>query len=113
MALREELEELDTSLFGVNDEGIQDQNSPVQNLQQDRMTTIKFELYSYAGDINPAKSEGRKLFLAATKEKDSDKKFLSSRTTQSSSWRQCFMIPTNFVGNRLFITCQLSETKLF
>ena len=38
------------------------------------MATI-FELDPYAGNINPVDPDGRKLFLAAMKERDNDKKF--------------------------------------
>ena len=47
---------------------------PESTTQAPTMATL-FELDPYAGNINPADSDGRKLFLAATKERDDDKKF--------------------------------------
>ncbi len=76
-ALREALEELETSfLERVHQEEEQETPSNEDEQAQATMTsTTRFELDPYAGDINPAESDGRKLFLAATKEKDDDKKF--------------------------------------
>ena len=77
-ALREELEELETSFFGLVDQEEEDEETTSDENEQAQATmaaTTRFELDPYAGDINPAESDGRKLFLAATKEKDDEKKF--------------------------------------
>lgn len=76
LALQQELGRAtldDLSLSSIDDFGssnIVDSNP----IQAPRMTTV-FELDPYAGNINPADTDGRKLFLAATKERDDDKKF--------------------------------------
>ena len=76
LALQQELDRAtlhDLDLSSLEDLDSIDNQEP-NPIQAPRMATI-FELDPYAGNINPAESDGRKLFLAATKERDDDKKF--------------------------------------
>lgn len=107
-ALREELENLDTSLFGFDNEGIQDQHQhlPIQNLRPARMAMTRFELDPYMGDINLPRPKIGNYFWQQLRKETMTRSSPSSKITQSSSWKLCSMIPTNFAWNCSFIWSQ-------
>ena len=76
LALEQELDRatLDDLSFSSLEDLETSNSSDSNSIQAPKMATV-FELDPYAGNINPADTDGRKLFLAATKERDDDKKF--------------------------------------